>query len=339
MVFLSKNMASREVHKIEISYRTVVFTVLFLIFLAFLYYIRDEIMQVFIALLIMVILNPTVTKLQKLKVPRAVSVTIVYLLVLVFLSISIAIIAPPLITQSTNFASSLPKILSDLKIPGFLVDQLIKEFTAQIGSLPSYVIRASISVFSNILAVISVLFFALYLLLARDKLEEQLGTFFTKKQADTIERIITELEKSLGGWARGELILMFMVGLATYIGLVLIGIPFALPLALLAGILEIIPNFGPIISAFPSIIVGFGISPITGLAAAALGVLVQQLENYLLVPKVMQSSAGVSPLITLLALVIGFKLAGISGAILSVPVVITLKVIFKEFPLYPNNKQ
>lgn len=332
-------MSTRNVQKIEISYKTVVFTVLFLIFLAFLYFIRDEILQLFIALLIMVVLNPTVTKLQKYKIPRAVSVLIVYLLVLLFLSFSIALIVPPLVEQSTNFANSLPRILADLNIPGFLVDQAVSEFTSQIGRLPSYVIRASLSVFSNILAVFAVLFFALYLLLARNKLEEQLGTFFTQKQADKIERVLIALEKSLGGWARGQLILMFLVGLTTYIGLVLIGIPFALPLALLAGILEIVPNFGPVISAFPAILVGFGISPITGLAAAALGILVQQLENYLLVPKVMQSSAGVSPLITLLALVIGFKLAGISGAIISVPVVITIKVLIKEFPLHTNSKE
>lgn len=331
-------MSTRNVHKIEISYRTIVFTVLFLISLTFLYHIRNELLQVFVALLIMVILNPTVTKLQKYKIPRVVSVLIVYLLVLVFLSFSVAMIVPPLVEQSTSFANTLPKTLSELKIPGFLVDQLISEFTAQIGKLPAYIIRTSVSLFSNILSVFAVLFFALYLLLARDKLEDQLGAFFSKKQTDTIERVVTQLEKSLGGWARGEIILMFSVGLATYIGLVLIGIPFALPLALLAGILEIIPNFGPVISAFPSIIVGFGISPITGLAAAALGILIQQLENYLLVPKVMQSSAGVSPLITLLALVIGFRLAGISGAILSVPVVITLKVLFKEFPPHQSNK-
>jgi len=145
-----------------------------------------------------------------------------------------------------------------------------------------------------------------------------------------IEKIIAALEYRLGGWARGQIILMVIVGVATYVGLTVIGVPFAVPLALLAGILEIIPNIGPTLAVIPSVIVGFSVTPLTGMAAAALGILIQQAENYALVPKVMQKSAGMSPIITLLSLVIGLKVAGVMGALLSVPVVITSQVLLEE---------
>jgi predicted PurR-regulated permease PerM len=102
---------------------------------------------------------------------------------------------------------------------------------------------------------------------------------------------------------------------------------------MLAGLLEIVPYIGPIIAAIPAVIIGFGISPVIGLATAALALLIQQLENYVLVPKVMEKSVGVSPIVTLLSLAVGFKVAGIVGALISVPVVITLQVLSKEYIL------
>jgi predicted PurR-regulated permease PerM len=124
---------------------------------------------------------------------------------------------------------------------------------------------------------------------------------------------------------------MLSIGLGTYIGLFLIGIPFALPLAILAGILEIIPILGPIVSAIPAIIIGFGISPVIGVAVTAVAFLVHQLEGYVLVPKIMEKSVGVSPLVVLVAITIGAKLLGVVGVIISVPFVITLQVLAKEY--------
>jgi predicted PurR-regulated permease PerM len=317
--------------KIEISYRTIVFTVFFLVLMWFLYFIRDVIFQVFIALLIMSILNPTVTRLQKLRVPRVASVLIVYILVLGFLSFSLAVVVPPLIEQTTSFANSLPRFVDELDLPAFVSQGITQELSLLVGRLPSQVLRLSVSIFSNVLAIFAVLVFALYFLLARDKLDRQLATLFSDDKVEKkIERIISTLEFRLGGWARGQIVLMIIVGLATYIGLVIIGVPFAVPLALLAGILEIIPNIGPTLAVIPSVIVGFSVTPLTGVAAAALGILIQQVENYALVPKVMQKSAGLSPIITLLSLVIGLKVAGVMGALLSVPVVITSQVLLEE---------
>jgi len=316
--------------KIEISHRTIIFAVLFLISLWFLYYIRDLILELFAALLIMAILNPLVTRLSKLKIPRAISVFIAYLVVFGVFGAALAGIIPPLVEQTTSFANNLPKYLSSLGVGDYINEQITGQLLSQLGAIPGQIIKVGVSVFSNVIAVITVLILAFYLLLARDKLEDQLGLFFGEDKKRELGRIIDLLESRLGGWARGELTLMVLVGVSNYIGLVILGIPFALPLAILSGLLEIIPYLGPVIAAIPGVIIGLSISPLMGLAVAALAFLIQQLENYLFVPKVMEKSVGVSPIITLLALAVGFRIAGVVGVVISVPIVLTVQVLLKE---------
>ena len=317
--------------KIEISHRTIIFAVLFLIFLWLLYYIRDLILELFVALLIMAILNPLVTRLSKFKIPRAISVFIVYLVVFGVFGAAIAGIIPPLVEQTTSFVNNLPKYLSSLGIGGYINEQITGQLLSQLGSIPGQIVKVGISVFSNVVAVITVLILAFYLLLARNKLEDQLGLFFGDDKKRELGRIIDLLESRLGGWARGALTLMALVGVSNYIGLVILGIPFALPLAILSGLLEIIPYLGPVVAAIPAVIIGLSISPLMGLAVAALAFLIQQLENYLFVPKVMEKSAGVSPIVTLLSLAVGFRIAGVVGVVISVPVVLTVQVLLSKY--------
>ena len=317
--------------KIEISHRTIVFVFVFIFALWFLYFIRDIILQLFVAVFIMTVLNPFVRALTRLKIPRTLAVFVIYLFIIALFSLLIAGIIPPLVEQSTSFANSLPKYLSTLGISPYISEQITGQIISSIGSLPGQIIKVGVSIFSNVISVLAVLVFSLYLLLSREKLEDQLGFLFGDEKKKKIGRVIDRLEMRLGGWARGELTLMILVGSANYIGLSLMGIPFALPLAILAGLLEIIPNIGPITAAIPGIIIGLSISPVTGLAVGALALLIQQLENYVLVPKIMEKSVGVSPLITLLALAKGFRIAGVGGALLAIPATITLQVLASEY--------
>lgn len=319
--------------KIEISHKTIVFTVLFLIFIWFLYYIKGIILQFFVALLLMAIFNPMVTKLAKLRIPRAVSVLLTYLLVFGLFGVVLAGIVPALVEQTTSFINHLPKYLNNLGLSGAISERLMEQLLSQLVSLPGQLVKVGVSVFSNILSVITILIFAFYLLLARDKIDDQLSVFLGEEKKKEIGRLVDLLEIKLGGWARAEVTLMALVGVFTFVGLTLLGIPFALPLAILAGLLEIIPTLGPILAAVPTVLIGFSISPLMGLATAALAFLVQQVENYVFVPKVMEKSAGVSPIITLLALAIGFRLAGLVGAVISVPVVLVIQILMKEYLL------
>lgn len=160
-----------------------------------------------------------------------------------------------------------------------------------------------------------------------------------KRGEKKAEKLILALEKRLGGWVRGQIFLMIIVGLMSYVGLRLLDLDFALPLALIAGFLELVPNIGPTVSMIPAVIVGFASSSIMGLAVIALYFLIQQVENNVIVPRVMQKAVGLHPLVTLVALMIGFKIGGIIGSLLAVPTTIFIRVLVEHFYLSSQAKK
>lgn len=320
---------------VEISHRTVVFTILFLGLVWLLIQIAPVILGVFIAILLMTALNPLVTRLEKLRLPRPLSILLIYISLFLIFGLGLVSVVPPLVDQTTTLVNRVPLLIQELggwlNGLGIGVDKsLIETQVSQLGNLPINLVRLSISVFSNVIAVITVLVLTFYLLVERKNLDRYLLVLFGEGGEKKAKAFVDELEMRLGGWVRGELTLMAIIGLLTYAGLLLLGIPYALPLAILAGVFEIIPNIGPALSAIPAVLIGLTISPVMGVATAALYFLIQQLENSLIVPKVMEKAVGVSPLITIIALAIGFQLGGPVGAILSVPVFIVCRVVASE---------
>lgn len=311
--------------KVEISHKTVIFTVVFLGSIWFVYYIRDIVLQIFMAALLVAILNPFVSKLSKYRIPKGLSILLSYILVFGFLGVAIASILPPLVEQTANLANGLPDYIKSLESSKYVNDDVIKQLVSQLGSVPSQIVKAGFSLFGNILNILAVAILAFYLLLVRDRFDANLEFLFGKEKSNEISKLISKLEFKLGGWARGQLSLMLLIGVFSYIGFIILGIPYALPLAMLAGIFEIVPYIGPVVASIPAIILGFSISPFLGFAAIGLAVLIQQLENYVLVPKIMEKSTGVSPIVTLIALAVGFKLAGVIGMIIGIPIVIIIQ--------------
>lgn len=315
--------------KVEISHKTIIFTVAFLGLLWFLYFIKDIVLQFFVALILMSVLNPLINKLSKFRIPKGISVLISYVFIFGFLGLAVATLLPPLVEQTTNLANNLPKYLQDLGINKYANGEVLKQVISQLGSVPGQIVKAGFSLFTNILSILTVAIFAFYLLLVKDKFDKNLEPLFGKEKSKSVSTIVDRLENRLGGWARGQLSLMFLIGILSYIGFTVLGIPYALPLAMLSGLFEIVPIIGPVIAAIPAIILGFSISPFVGLATIALAFLIQQLENYVFVPKIMEKSTGVSPVVTLLALAIGSRLAGIVGMIISIPIVIIAKTLLE----------
>src|SRR3989338_7690705 len=297
---------------IEIYHRTVIFTVLLLISLWFLYQITDIILTIFVSVIIMSALNPFIDWLERKRLPRGLAIVLVYFVLWGVIGSLIALIIPALADQSGRLLRLIPASLS------------------QLGGLPGNVIKFAVGLFSNLLGVVTTLFISFYLILERKKLDRYLTFLLGHTKPDQAKRVINEIERRLGGWVRGELLLMLAVGVTTYIGLVVLGVDIPVPLAVIAGLLEIIPNIGPTISAVPAIMVALTINPLTALATLALYILVQQAENNLLVPKIMEKTTGVNPLVSILALMIGFKIAGATGAVLSIPIVLVIQIIATE---------
>ncbi|MBI4035184.1 MAG: AI-2E family transporter [Candidatus Chisholmbacteria bacterium] len=312
-----------RVTKIEISHRTILFTLAVLVLLWMTYQIRGVILLVFISIILMSALNPGVDFLEKYKVPRIVSILLFYILTIGFISSVVAVLVPPLVEQTGRLISVTPKLLTNLAWlqlnPSVLVQQL--------SALPSNVLRFTVSAVSNIIIVFTVLVFTFYLLLERKNLKRHLMAAFGSDGEAKAEAFVDEVELQLGRWVRGQLFSMTLVGILCYAGLRLLGIEFALPLAILAGLLEIIPNMGPIVSAIPAMVIALATAPTLVLGVAALYFAVQQLQAQVITPNVMRQAVGFNPLVTMLALMAGFTLAGFAGAILALPVLLITQVV------------
>ena len=154
--------------------------------------------------------------------------------------------------------------------------------------------------------------------------------FFDKQKAHEVSDIVDKAEKRMRAWFWGELTLMFVIGTLTFIGLNIIGVRYALPLAIIAGLLEIAPVIGPIISAIPAFIVGIGDTQYLGMAVVILYFIIQQFENQVIVPLVMKRAVGIAPIATLSALIIGGKIAGVIGILLAIPTALFLETIIVE---------
>lgn len=316
--------------KVEISHRTIIFTVFFLLSLWALFQIKQIILAVFVSIILMSALNPAVDWLEKFRIPRALAIIIIYILIFGGIGILLTGLIPPLVDQTTILVSRLPSYLEEVGLPA-IDERIVSSQISQLGSIPANLLRLTLTVFGNLLAFFILLVITFYLLLERKNLNRYLLIIFGKKDEGKAERLIDKVEERLGGWIRAEVTLMAFIGIITYLGLRLLGTEFALPLALLAGVLEIVPNIGPVLASIPAILAGLAISPLLALAVAALYFLIQQVENVWLVPKVMEKVAGVNPLVTILTLAIGFKLAGALGAVLSVPIVLVAQVVIAEF--------
>lgn len=315
--------------KIEISHRTIIFTVFFLILLAFLWQIRQIIIGLFVALILMAAINPAIDRMEKMKIPRVLGIFLIYILILALVGLVIAGIIPPLVDQTSTLIANAPKFIEGLGILN--IDQwIIEAQIQQLGSIPANLVKISVEILTNMVVIVALLVITFYLLLERKNLNRYLHILFGGDGERKAEKFIDEMEKKIGSWIRAQLFSMIIIGMMSYFGLRLLGIDFALPLALLAGLFEIIPNIGPVIASVPAILAGLAISPLMALAVAALYFLIQQIESSVIYPQIVAREVGVNPLITIISLAVGFKLGGILGVILAVPFVLLIQVIASE---------
>lgn len=318
--------------KIEISHKTIIFTVFFLIFLWFLYSIRHIILIVFIGLVAMFALNPLIDRLERVKIPRPLAVLSFYFLMISFIIGVVVSIIPVVVNQSAMLIELLPNLVKRLDFLG--VQFQLSDYSDQLLKLPGNFLKIVALTFSNIVRFFAFIVITYYLLMERKNMKKYLHVLFRREGEKRAEILVAKLEEKIGGWVRGQLVLMFIVGFMSFVGLSFLGLEFAIPLAVLAGLLEIIPNIGPTVAAIPSAIIGLSISPVMGLTVVALYFVIQQLENNIIVPKVMQKSVGLPPLVTLILLMVGLTLGGIGGAILAIPIFLTIQIIVKDLYSY-----
>jgi len=328
---------AKEIKKVEISRKTIIFLALFLTLIWFLYQIKDILLALFISLILVGALNPLVTRLEKKGVARWSAIFFFYSLILIVLLLAIAGLVPPLVEQTGLLVQAITNLSGKLSFLG-LSSEILQSQLQGLGGLPSQIAKLVFSVFSNIAAILAILIITFYLLLEHKNLDRYLFSVFGSKGKDRAKAVVEKLEEKMGSWVRAQLLLMTIIGLLSYLGFKLLGLKFALPLAILAGFLELVPNIGPTIAAIPAILVGLMVSPLIAFLTLAWCLIIQQLENSLIVPKLMQKSVGVNPLITILSLAIGFKLAGIKGAVLAVPIYLMVETFWLERKFFKKTK-
>lgn len=312
--------------KIDISHKTVIFIAVFILALWAIYLIRDLILILFVALIFMSALNPLVNSFVKLKLPRALSIALSYIIIIAIIGILIAGIVPPLVEQTSRLVIILPSLLAQL----FNITGIGKSvFESQLSVLSTNVFSITLTAFDNFITIIFLLVLTFYLLLEQSKLENRIASIFIGRE-EKIRKSIVQIEAKLGSWLRGQLLLSLIIGLLSYIGLTFLNIPYALPLALISGVMEVVPVIGPIISALPAIAMAATSSPFLSLGVAVMYFVIQQFENHLIVPQVMKRAVGLNPLVVILAIAIGSRLLGFAGALLAVPISAVLQIVATE---------
>ncbi len=323
-------------HRVEISAKTIVTILLIGVALFVGTRITDIIVELMLAFVLMTALNPAVARLQKLKISRFLAVLWIYALMIGLLVLSVVLIVPPLAEQTISLVTrfDIPKLpfLEELKTLQFSVSEvsnLWTQYGTSFGSLVTFISSTFVLVF----AFFTVLVMTLYFLLEREHLSRY--TYFLFRTPDRDERskkFFDAIERALGNWVRGEFLLMLTIGTLTFVSLTLMGVPYALPLAITAGLLEALPNLGPTLAAIPAVIVALvTVSPLMGLLVGILYWAIQALENNFIVPFIMRRAVGINPLTSIVLILIGVRFGGVLGALLVVPYYIVLRVALREF--------
>jgi predicted PurR-regulated permease PerM len=322
----------------------IVFSTLFLVWLLF--YLKDIIVLFFIAFILATALEPAVDFFQKKHLPRWLSALLFYIIFGLAVYLLVRLIVPAMTVQVQQLIDSRVELLESLM--GFLsqlpeqlrfgITEYIETFPERVSKISSSSIVSNVlGVFSGLLGVLTVFVVTFYLLLERKAVEKALLYYWPKKSKSKAEHIFKKVSLKINLWVRGQLILSGAVGLLTYIGLSLLGVEYALTLALIAGITELLPVVGPFLGAFPAVIIALSVSPALAFWVVVLYLGIQQFEAQVLVPQVMKRAVGLSPIVIIFALLVGAKLLGFVGVVIAVPVASAVAVILDS--LNENNKE
>lgn len=334
-------MFDKNPNQTTISISTWSVVKIFLILLAFwfFYQVREVILIIFVAIMLASILESPVSWLQKRKIPRAVTVILIYLIFFAVLSFLTLSLIPPLIEQirqlANNFPDYLQKVFAFFRTPlgDFInLNNGVQELAKSVASgTTNNFLTTIFSFFGGFVSTIVVLVMTFYLVVEEDALKRIIRSVVPDHYQPYITQLFSRVQSKLGAWLRGQLILSLIVGILIYIGLTLLRVPYALVLAPMAGLLEFVPFIGPITAAAPSVIIALAQSPIKALVVIAMYVMIQQMQNHILVPKVMQKAVGINPIISIAAVLTGVQIGGVLGALIAIPLTAALSVLIKDF--------
>lgn len=329
-------MVNRKPHPIDISYKTFIKFFLILIGFALLYLLGNIILAVLLAVVIASAIEPAMEWFRQNRIPRVLGAIFVYLAIF-FLFIGIVYMAfPPLFDEVQGFFRTYPvqeqKILRELNrlqapfLSSLITDNIdvVLNGAGGIGKLGGGAFQFASNIFGGVFSAIIVVVLSFYLVTQERGIENFLRLVVPLEYEEYAIDLWTRSQKKMGQWLRAQFLLAALIGLMAYLGLVILGVRYALLLGIFAAVFEIIPIVGPILAAAPAVFVAFLQKPLLGLMTVAMYVIIQQMESHLIVPVVMRRAVGLNPLIVIISLLVGAQLGGIIGIFLAVPIAAVL---------------
>ena len=313
---------------------------------------------VVVAMMLYLAIRPLVELLSRLGIHKGVGMVVGYGVVVLLIVGFLLLLIPMLIAQAQTITAKLPEYYGLLKqllagsgiellqlidsylpdtlvldrIPAFLINipETTNDTTVDTTIAASQPMFSLTTIFFSIFITISVFAMAYYWMRDRDKIIYQFLLFLPAPKREAVEKLIEEMEEKVGRFYQGQLILCALVGGASFIAYWLVGLPYALTLGAFAFVFEAVPMIGPMLGAVPAILIALTISPTMTAEVVAINALVQFLENNIFVPRIMDRTVGVNPILTVLAIAGFTTLLGLPGALLAIPLAAIIQVLFER---------
>lgn len=330
----------------------VVLGVLFATYMTIAFY--SVILVMFVAFLLSTAVRPLVQLLQRLKIPPALGVIITYLLLLGAL-IGLGVLVLPLIAdQISSITARIPEYYKDLR--GMLTDSrsaLIRSLSlrlpvnppvflkglrpqAAVADDPSLAVTQLFSIIQSLskgmFLLIAMLLLGFYWTLDGERVIRTLLQLVPAERRENARTVVTEMQQKLGAYLRGQLLLDLIIGILATIAYLIIGLDYAFVLGILAGLMETVPILGPILGAIPAVLIALSsgdMSAVWGVVVAT--VIIQQVENIFLVPRIMDRAVGINAVVTLLAFAGFSSFLGLVGGLLAVPLAAIIQILVTRF--------
>jgi predicted PurR-regulated permease PerM len=298
---------------------------------------------VVMALVIAVGLDPAVRFLQRFRMRRGTATALIFLGVIAFLALFIVLLGPPLARQISDLAGHIPDYVQKLAnrddaIGKYFRDHdITQNVTEFVQDIPTKIAQSFDTVLgiagklgSLAFQLVTIAILSIYFMLSLPSMRRTAAIVFAPEHRERGERVLNQAVEKIGGYVGGNLVTSGICGLAAMFALLVLGVPFAIPLAMWAGVADLIPQVGSYLGAAPAVVIGFLQSPLTGVLVLVYFIVYQQFENYFLVPRVMKDAVDLSPAAVIISTLIAGSLLGFAGALLALPVAATIKVVIYD---------
>lgn len=334
---------------ISITTGTIVKTLAVLIGAWLLWFLRDIVLVIVTAVVIASAMEPAVRAFMRWRIPRIGAVIALYIVVIGVLAGLSYVFIPTILNDLTGFISAIPNYLDVLNRLGaynqyadvfglpsptnLSPSEMIREAqeALHLSGLFGSAMGTAATLFGGVFSFILIFVLSFYFTMSETGVDDFIAVVTPRRYRAYMLDLWERSRHKIGLWMQGQLLLGIIMGVLVYLGLSILGVKHALLLAFLAAAFELIPVFGPTLAAVPAVLLGLADGGVTmGLLVIALYVILQQFENHLIYPLVVTKVVGVPPLLVIVGLIVGAKLAGFLGLLISVPIVATLQELIRD---------